>query len=103
MFSTIDEALADLRVGKMIVVVDDPDRENEGDLVCAAEKCTPEIMNFMIRFGRGVPFIPTTAERLAELGIPMMTKQNTARHGTAMAEMVDALRRGLTAHQEERL
>ena len=90
-FSTIPEALEDLRRGKMIVVVDDPDRENEGDLVCAAEACTPEIMNFMIRHGRGVPFIPTSAERLAELGVPMMTKQNTARHGTAMAETVDAL------------
>lgn len=75
----------------MIIVVDDPDRENEGDLVCAAETCTPEIMNFMLIHGRGVPFIPTTSERLAELGIPMMTKQNTARHGTAMAETVDAL------------
>jgi 3,4-dihydroxy 2-butanone 4-phosphate synthase/GTP cyclohydrolase II len=91
MFSTIEQALEDLKVGKMVVVVDDPDRENEGDLVCAAETCTPAVMNFMIRFGRGVPFIPTTAERLAELGIPMMTKQNTARHGTAMAETVDAL------------
>jgi 3,4-dihydroxy 2-butanone 4-phosphate synthase/GTP cyclohydrolase II len=75
----------------MIIVVDDPDRENEGDLVVAAECCTPEIMNFMIKFGRGVPFIPTTAERLAQLQIPMMTKQNTARHGTAMAETVDAI------------
>jgi 3,4-dihydroxy 2-butanone 4-phosphate synthase/GTP cyclohydrolase II len=91
MFSSIEEAIEDLKAGKMIVIVDDPDRENEGDLVCSAEGCTPEIMNFMIRFGRGVPFIPTTAERLAELGIPMMTKQNTARHGTAMAETVDAL------------
>lgn len=75
----------------MIIVVDDPDRENEGDLVMPAETCTPEAMNFMVRFGRGVPFIPTTAERLAQLQIPMMTKQNTARHGTAMAETVDAL------------
>jgi len=91
MFATIEEALEELKAGKMVVVVDDPDRENEGDLVCAAESCTPEIMNFMIRFGRGVPFIPTTSERLVELGIPMMTKQNTARHGTAMAETVDAL------------
>lgn len=91
-FAQISEALEDLKIGKMIVVIDDPDRENEGDLVCAAETCTPEIMNFMITYGRGVPFIPTTAERLAHLGIPMMTKQNTARHGTAMAEMVDALR-----------
>jgi len=95
-FATISEALDDLKAGKMIIVIDDPDRENEGDLVCAAETCTPEIMNFMIRFGRGVPFIPTTAERLAELGIPMMTKQNTARHGTAMAETVDALKGATT-------
>lgn len=90
-FGAIEEAIADLRAGRMIIVVDDPDRENEGDLVVAGEKCTPEIMNFMLTHGRGVPFIPTTAERLAELRIPMMTKQNTARHGTAMAEMVDAL------------
>lgn len=75
----------------MVVVVDDPDRENEGDLVMAGEMCTPEAMNFMLKYGRGVPFIPTTAERLAELQIPMMTKNTTARHGTAMAEMVDAL------------
>ena len=100
-FASIDAALDDLGLGKMIIVVDDPDRENEGDLVCVAEACTPEIMNFMIRHGRGVPFIPTTAERLAELNIPMMTKQNTARHGTAMAETVDALRgatTGVSAH-----
>ncbi|MDX2065795.1 MAG: GTP cyclohydrolase II [Fimbriimonadaceae bacterium] len=90
-FASIEDALADLRAGRMIVVVDDPDRENEGDLVCAGEFCTPELMNFMIREGRGVPFIPTTGDRLRELGIPMMTKQNTARHGTAMAETVDAL------------
>ncbi len=90
-FATIDEAIEDLKRGKLIIVVDDPDRENEGDLVCAGETCTPELMNFMIRFGGGVPFIPTTARRLAELQIPMMTKQNTARMGTAMAETVDAL------------
>lgn len=91
-FSTIAEAIEDLKAGKMVIVVDDPDRENEGDLVMPGETCTPEAMNFMITHGRGVPFIPTTAERLRELGIPMMTKQNTARHGTAMAEMVDALK-----------
>lgn len=90
-FATIEQALEDLRAGKMIIVVDDPDRENEGDLIMAGETCTPEAMNFMITQGRGVPFIPTTAERLQELGIPMMTKQNTARLGTAMAETVDAL------------
>ncbi|HWD40765.1 MAG TPA: bifunctional 3,4-dihydroxy-2-butanone-4-phosphate synthase/GTP cyclohydrolase II [Fimbriimonas sp.] len=90
-FVTIDEALEDLKAGRLVIVVDDPDRENEGDLVCAGETCTPELMNFMLVHGRGVPFIPTTAERLAQLQIPMMTKQNTARMGTAMAEMVDAL------------
>lgn len=95
-FATIPEAVEDLKRGKMIIVVDDPDRENEGDLVCTAEACTPEIMNFMIRFGRGVPFIPTTAERLQKLNIPMMTKANTARHGTAMAETVDAIRGATT-------
>lgn len=90
-FSTIEEALEELKRGRMIVVVDDPDRENEGDLIMAGESCTAEHMNFMIKHGGGVPFIPTTAERLAELQIPMMTKQNTARLGTAMAETVDAL------------
>ena len=100
-FSTIEEALEDLRRGRMIVVVDDPDRENEGDLIMSGETCTPEAMNFMIKHGGGVPFIPTTAERLAELQIPMMTKQNTARLGTAMAETVDALKgttTGVSAH-----
>ena len=90
-FASIEEAVEELKAGHLIIVVDDPDRENEGDLVCAAEACTPDLINFMIRYGRGVPFIPTTAARLAELHIPMMTKQNTARLGTAMAEMVDAL------------
>ena len=95
-FASISAALEDLKTGKMIIVVDDPDRENEGDLVMPAETCTAEAMNFMIKFGRGVPFIPTTAERLQQLQIPMMTKQNTARHGTAMAETVDALRGATT-------
>src|ERR1700722_8675640 len=93
---SIPAAFEELKAGRMIIVVDDPDRENEGDLVIPAQACTAEAMNFMIRFGRGVPFIPTTAERLAELQIPMMTKQNTARHGTAMAETVDALRGATT-------
>ncbi|HLO99202.1 MAG TPA: bifunctional 3,4-dihydroxy-2-butanone-4-phosphate synthase/GTP cyclohydrolase II [Fimbriimonas sp.] len=100
-FASIPEALEELKRGRMIIVVDDPDRENEGDLVCAAECCTPEIMNFMIKFGRGVPFIPTTEQRLNELQIPMMTKNNTARHGTAMAETVDAIKgatTGVSAH-----
>lgn len=90
-FASIPEALEDLRAGRMIIVVDDPDRENEGDLVCAAEACSPELMNFMITYGRGVPFVAASGKRMDELGIPMMTKENTARHGTAMGETVDAL------------
>jgi 3,4-dihydroxy 2-butanone 4-phosphate synthase / GTP cyclohydrolase II len=91
-FASIPEILEDLKAGKLVVLVDDEDRENEGDLMVAGEKCTPAAINFMIKFGRGVPFIPVTSERLEQLKIPMMTKQNTARHGTAMAEMVDSLR-----------
>jgi 3,4-dihydroxy 2-butanone 4-phosphate synthase / GTP cyclohydrolase II len=90
-FSPISEIIEELSAGRMIVLVDDEDRENEGDLVIPADKCTPAAINFMIKFGRGVPFIPTTEKRLEELKIPMMTKLNTARHGTAMAEMVDAI------------
>lgn len=90
-FASIPEVLEELKAGRMIVLVDDEDRENEGDLILPAEKCTPAAINFMIKFGRGVPFIPTTGARLSELKIPIMTKQNTARHGTAMAETVDAL------------
>lgn len=89
-FASIPEALDLLKAGSMVIVVDDPDRENEGDLIMLGEKCTPEAMNFMIRFGRGVPFISTMPERLDTLGIPMMTKANTARLGTAMAETADA-------------
>lgn len=90
-FSNITDAIEDLRAGKMIIVVDDPDRENEGDLIMAGDWCNPEAMNFMITHGRGVPFIAATSERMEELGIPMMTKVNTARLGTAMGETVDAL------------
>lgn len=89
-FSTIEEALADIRDGKMLIVVDDPDRENEGDLVMPAETMTPEAMNFMLTHGRGIPCIPTTPQRLEQLGIPLMTKANTSRLGTAMGETVDA-------------
>lgn len=100
-FASIPEALEELRAGKMIIVVDDPDRENEGDLVCAAEMCTVEMMNFMIMHGRGVPFVSATKDRMAELRVPMMTKQNTARHGTPMGETVDAQHgttTGISAH-----
>src|ERR1700722_15716513 len=90
-FSPIPEILEDLRLGRLIVLVDDEDRENEGDLVVIGEKCTPQSVNFMITHGRGVPFIATTAERLAQLKIPLITKLNTSRHGPATAEMADAV------------
>lgn len=91
-FATIEEALSDFKAGRILIVVDDPGRENEGDLIMAGEKCTPKSMNFMVSHGRGVPFIATTPERLDELRVPMMTKLNTARLGTAMGETVDAAR-----------
>lgn len=90
-FASIPEALEAIKSGQMVVVVDDPDRENEGDLIMAAEHCSPEAMNFMITHGKGVPFISATPERLEALGVPMMTKRNTARLGTAMGETVDAI------------
>jgi 3,4-dihydroxy 2-butanone 4-phosphate synthase/GTP cyclohydrolase II len=89
-FSAIEEAVNDIRDGKIVIVVDDEDRENEGDFIMSAEKCTPEAMNFMIRYGRGVPCVPTTAQRLMELDLPMMVGRNTARLGTAMTITVDA-------------
>ena len=90
-FSAIEAAIEDIRQGKIVIVTDDEDRENEGDFIFAAEKCTPDAMNFIIKHGRGIPCVATTAARLQELQIPMMVKNNTARHGTAMGEMVDAL------------
>jgi 3,4-dihydroxy 2-butanone 4-phosphate synthase/GTP cyclohydrolase II len=91
-FSAIEEAIEDIRQGKIVIVVDDEDRENEGDFIMAAEKCTPEAMNFMIKYGRGIPCVPTTAKRLEELHLPVMVATNTARLGTAMMVTVDALR-----------
>ena len=95
-FSAIEAAIEDIRQGRIVIVCDDADRENEGDFVLAAEKCGAEAMNFIIKHGRGIPCVATTAARLRELQIPMMVKNNTARHGTAMGEMVDALRGATT-------
>ena len=91
-FSSIPEALEDFRAGKMIVVVDDEDRENEGDLTIAAEKVTPEAINFMARYGRGLVCLPMTGERLDELRVPLMVhdEQNTARFGTAFCVSIEA-------------
>lgn len=89
-FAEIEEALEDFRQGKILIVIDDEDRENEGDFVCAAELCTPEMMNVMIKYGSGFVCAPTTKERLDALGIPMMVAANTSRLGTAMTVTVDA-------------
>lgn len=89
-FSTIEHAVDDLRLGRMIIVVDDEDRENEGDFIMAAEKCTAEAMNVMIKYGSGFVCVPTTAQRLGELDIPMMVERNSSRLGTAMTVTVDA-------------
>ena len=91
-FATVDEALDDLRAGRVIVILDDEDRENEGDLACAAEFVTPEIVNFMATHGRGLICLPMTAERLDALQIPPMVQENTARRGTAFCVSIEARR-----------
>jgi 3,4-dihydroxy 2-butanone 4-phosphate synthase/GTP cyclohydrolase II len=91
-FSSIPEAIDDIRAGRMVVVVDDEDRENEGDLTIAAEKVTPDIINFMARHGRGLICLPMTGERLDELRIPLMVRdeQNSAKFGTAFCVPIEA-------------
>ena len=88
-FNSIAEALADLQAGKMIVVVDDEDRENEGDLIMGAEKVTPEAINFMARYGRGLICLPMTGHRLDELKVYSMVERNTDNHETAFTVSVD--------------
>lgn len=92
-FGTIQQAIEDLRNGKIIVVADDQDRENEGDLVCAAELVTPEMINFMATHGRGLICLALTSERCDQLGLPQMAEQNTEALGTAFTVSVDADRR----------
>jgi 3,4-dihydroxy 2-butanone 4-phosphate synthase/GTP cyclohydrolase II len=94
-FATIEEAVEDIRAGRMLVVVDDEDRENEGDLLMAADKATPESVNFMAKHGRGIICMPMLGERLDELQVSMMVSDNTAPLGTAFTVSVDA-RRGVT-------
>ena len=94
-FDSIEAALADLRRGRMVIVVDDADRENEGDLVMAAEHATPKAINFMARFGRGLICAPTTGERLKQLGIERMVTQNRETFKTDFQVSVDAAR-GIT-------
>jgi 3,4-dihydroxy 2-butanone 4-phosphate synthase / GTP cyclohydrolase II len=95
-FSDIPTALEEIRAGRIVVVVDDEDRENEGDLTIAAERITPEAVNFMAKYGRGLICLALTAGRLDTLDIGPMTKHNTARLGTAFTETIDARGRGVT-------
>lgn len=91
-FARIEDAIEDIRLGRMVIVVDDEERENEGDLTIAAEKITPEVINFMARHGRGLICLPMTAERLDELRIPLMVRdeQNDAKFGTAFCVPIEA-------------
>ena len=95
MVNRIEEALDDIRQGKMVILVDDEDRENEGDLTMAAERVTPEAINFMAKYGRGLICLSLTEERLNELRLPMMVFDNTSRFQTAFTVSVDA-RKGVT-------
>jgi 3,4-dihydroxy 2-butanone 4-phosphate synthase/GTP cyclohydrolase II len=88
--ATVEQALREIKKGKPIIIVDDEDRENEGDLMVAAEKVTPEIINFMTKHGRGLICLPLTKERLQELLLPLMVSDNTAPFGTAFTVSIDA-------------
>jgi 3,4-dihydroxy 2-butanone 4-phosphate synthase / GTP cyclohydrolase II len=100
-FSTIEETLAAIRAGEVVIILDDEDRENEGDFVCAAEKITPEIVNLMIREGGGLICVPLSCERAHELEIDLMVDGNTALHGTNFTVTVDYAHNtttGISAH-----
>src|SRR5262244_563070 len=94
-FTDVPTAIEEIKAGRMIVVIDDEDRENEGDLTLAAEKVTPEAINFMAKYGRGLVCLTMTEERLDHLRIGPMTNQNTSQYGTAFCEAIDA-RQGVT-------
>ncbi|MDP4116781.1 MAG: bifunctional 3,4-dihydroxy-2-butanone-4-phosphate synthase/GTP cyclohydrolase II [Bacteroidota bacterium] len=91
MFCTVEEAIDDIRNGKIIIVVDDEDRENEGDFICAAEYVTPDIINFMVTHGRGMVCAAVAGKRLDELGLPLMVESNNALHGTQFTVTIDAI------------
>jgi len=95
MFASVEEAVEEIRQGRMIVLVDDEDRENEGDLTMAAEKITPDAINFMAKYARGLICMPLTEDRCDELHLPLMSPINTSVHGTAFTEAIDG-RLGVT-------
>src|ERR1051326_7402692 len=89
-FNSIEAVIADVRAGKMVIVVDDADRENEGDLIQAAQSVSPQSVNFMAKHGRGLICVPTTSERLQQLGIERMVRQNRETFRTDFQVSVDA-------------
>src|SRR5881398_632770 len=104
-FATIEEAIEDIRAGKFVVVVDAPDRENEGDLTIAAQFCTPEAVNFMATHARGLICLCLTEERCDELGLRMMTERNETPYGTAFTVSIEAragITTGISAHDRAR-
>lgn len=94
--NTIEEAIQDIKDGKILIVVDDEDRENEGDFICAAEKITPELVNFMATYGRGLICTPILEQRAKELDLDLMVKSNTAMHNTAFTVSIDLIGQGCT-------
>lgn len=94
-FCSVDEAIAEIREGRFIIVLDDESRENEGDLIMAAEKVTPDAINFLTKYARGLICVPLSSDRVRELELPLMTQHNTEAMGTAFTVSVDA-RRGVT-------
>lgn len=100
-FNTIEEAIEDIRAGKMIVVIDDEDRENEGDLVGAADLATPEMINFMAKYGRGLICLPMVEEKIKQLNLPQMVTNNTDEYTTAFTVSIDAKETttGISAHE----
>ncbi|MGA8432242.1 MAG: 3,4-dihydroxy-2-butanone-4-phosphate synthase [Candidatus Sulfotelmatobacter sp.] len=104
-FTDVPDAIAEIRAGRMIVVIDDEDRENEGDLTLAAEKVTPEAINFMAKYGRGLVCLAMTEERLDYLRLGPMSAENTSQYGTAFCEAIDArtgVTTGISAHDRAR-
>src|SRR5690349_12217518 len=91
-FASIPAAVHDIKQGKLVIVVDDPDRENEGDLVCAASKATPELINFMARYGRGLICLPVVGERLDQLSVGAMVQQSREVRDAAFTVSVDAVK-----------
>ena len=91
MFCSVEEAIEEIKNGKVIIVVDDEDRENEGDFICAAEYVTPDIVNFMVTHGRGMLCVAINGKRLDELNLPLMVEANSALHGTQFTVTIDAI------------